>query len=170
MDNHGRILCQWKIPMTPIGSEPATFSFVAQHFNHCATVVPKKRCERCKYKRWFFKSSPNIYIKAVLLDYFHSYVFYESFMSILNDLFFSLISNYIHLLHGKCYEHDKGATPSDYSWRIKDQLDVTCYFISLLMCSTCFGYCASVCNTDTTASQPHRNANTHRTKRNRPMW
>ena len=25
------------------------------------------------------------------------------------------------------------------SWRIKDQLHVTCYFISLLMCSTCFG-------------------------------
>ena len=24
------------------------------------------------------------------------------------------------------------------SWRMKDQLDVTCYFISLLMCSTCF--------------------------------
>jgi len=27
-----------------------------------------------------------------------------------------------------------------YSWRIKDQLDVTCYFISLLMSSTCFGH------------------------------
>ena len=26
------------------------------------------------------------------------------------------------------------------SWRIKDQLDVTCYSISLLMCSTCFGH------------------------------
>ena len=26
------------------------------------------------------------------------------------------------------------------SFRIKDQLDVTCYFISLLMCSTCFGH------------------------------
>ena len=26
------------------------------------------------------------------------------------------------------------------SWRIKYQLDVTCYFISLLMCSTCFGH------------------------------
>ena len=25
-----------------------------------------------------------------------------------------------------------------FSWRIKDQLDVTSYFISLLMCSTCF--------------------------------
>jgi len=27
-----------------------------------------------------------------------------------------------------------------YSWKIKDQLVVTCYFISLLMCSTCFGH------------------------------
>ena len=26
------------------------------------------------------------------------------------------------------------------SWRMKDQLDVTCYFISLVMCSTCFGH------------------------------
>ena len=26
------------------------------------------------------------------------------------------------------------------SWRIKDQLDVTCYFISLLTCSTYFGH------------------------------
>ena len=26
------------------------------------------------------------------------------------------------------------------SWRMKDQLDVTCYFISLLRCSTCFGH------------------------------
>ena len=32
------------------------------------------------------------------------------------------------------------------SWRIKDQLDITCYFISLLMCSTCFWHCASACN------------------------
>jgi len=32
----GRILCQWKIPM-----KPATFRFVAQHLNHCATAVPR---------------------------------------------------------------------------------------------------------------------------------
>jgi len=29
--------------MTPSGIEPATFRFVAQHFNHCATAFPIKR-------------------------------------------------------------------------------------------------------------------------------
>ena len=28
--------------MTPAGIKPATFQFVAQHLNHCATAVPLK--------------------------------------------------------------------------------------------------------------------------------
>ena len=39
----GRILCEWKIPMTLAGIEPATFRFVAQHFNHYVTAV-RRRC------------------------------------------------------------------------------------------------------------------------------
>jgi len=36
-----------------------------------------------------------------------------------------------------CFQH------MFYNWRIKNQLDVTCYFIVLLIGSTCFGhYCA----------------------------
>jgi len=29
-----------KNPLTPAGIEPATFGFVAQRLNHCATAVP----------------------------------------------------------------------------------------------------------------------------------
>jgi len=32
-----------KNPLTPAGIEPATYRFVAQHLNHCATAVPKKK-------------------------------------------------------------------------------------------------------------------------------
>ena len=30
-----------KNPLTPAGIEPATYRFVAQHLNHCATAVPQ---------------------------------------------------------------------------------------------------------------------------------
>ena len=43
-----------------------------------------------------------------------------------------------------------------HSWRIKDQLDVTCYFISL----------AEACNMDITQTQPHQIANTMNQEQN----
>ena len=33
-------LCQWRIPMTPSGVEPATFRLVAQCLTKCATAYP----------------------------------------------------------------------------------------------------------------------------------
>jgi len=39
----GKILCQWKVPMTPARIEPATFRIVVQHLNHCATAVPYEK-------------------------------------------------------------------------------------------------------------------------------
>jgi hypothetical protein len=57
------------------------------------------------------------------------------------------------------------------SWRIKDQLDVTCYFISLLMCSTCFGHCASACNMGATQNPATPNLPKHNELRTRRlMW
>ena len=37
--------------MTPAGIEPATFRFVAQHLNHCATAVPPKNLEDLRLYR-----------------------------------------------------------------------------------------------------------------------
>jgi len=36
--------------MTPAWIEPATFRFVAQHLNHCATAVPYPTMEPTKYR------------------------------------------------------------------------------------------------------------------------
>jgi len=43
-----------KNPLTPAGIEPATFRFVAQRLNHCATAVPHFREDsklNCQYTR-----------------------------------------------------------------------------------------------------------------------
>jgi len=46
-----------KNPLTPSGIEPATFQFVAQHLNHCATAVPHSM-----YTYTYASKSQNIHL------------------------------------------------------------------------------------------------------------
>ena len=58
--------------MTPPGIEPATFRFVAQHLNHCATAVMSENYF-CKSKRQGYQStavSPTqIKIEILIIHY-----------------------------------------------------------------------------------------------------
>jgi len=44
-----------KNPITPAGIEPATFRFVAQHLNHCATAVPPDIKDNWNFSADFLK-------------------------------------------------------------------------------------------------------------------
>ena len=49
--------------MTPAGIEPATFRFVVQHLNHCATAVPIYSTYLCLY----LSTMPDLYFQKPLL-------------------------------------------------------------------------------------------------------
>ena len=46
-----------KNPLRPAGIEPATFRFVAQHLNHCATAVPRRLMDWQKFHNVLDKRS-----------------------------------------------------------------------------------------------------------------
>ena len=114
--------------MTPAGIEPATFRFAAQHRNHCATAVPDKSSNN--------STKPGMSVQPVLLT------------PVTNKQtntcnFFSL--NLIQTPTASRELTPTEARTADILFQLKNknQLDVTYYFIVLLIGSTCFGhYCA----------------------------
>ena len=53
-------------PLTPAGIEPATYRFVAQHLNHCATAVPIVRI--CHFKISFGSGKGLGFLSSKTLD------------------------------------------------------------------------------------------------------
>ena len=57
-----------KIPLTPARIELATFRFVSQHLNHCATLVPRKTMESSEMVTSINKNNDNIYLQVVCVE------------------------------------------------------------------------------------------------------
>ena len=70
-----------KNPLTPAGIEPATFRFVAQHLNHCATAAPPPPQYRVHFRN----------ILIYLLDLFYACCTNTRRSTILFVFFFSFL-------------------------------------------------------------------------------
>jgi len=80
-----------KNPLTPAGIEPATYRFVAQHLNHCATAVPTTYM----YKLIFsYLCLATRFIRLFKMGLNHTYVKQKKFQ---NLRAFSLIENFIYV-------------------------------------------------------------------------
>ena len=80
-----------KNPLTLVGIEPATFRFVEQHLNHCATAVPAKSST----SQYSVESTVTSTIAYVLCFFYH--ILFIIFISVLTS--FHILIMRIHGMH-----------------------------------------------------------------------
>jgi len=109
-----------KNPLTPAGIEPATFRFVAQHLNHCATAVPVI-----------------MYIFSLLFIYFYFIIYFHFIVYIFSLLFvyfiylflfyylYIFILQFLHFHNFSCAAATCGCSP-----KIQTTVDSFCSALS----------------------------------------
>ena len=87
--------------MTPAGIEPATFRFVAQHLNHCATAVPPQKIIYSRISR--DSEEKNETSKFIFFLYFSDRASQYIYLNI-NQL--DALNSIMSLFHAStCFEH-----------------------------------------------------------------
>jgi len=125
--------------MTPPGIEPETFRFVAQHLNHWATAVPRAGVFKTIYQSTALPLSPYHCLYRVPTRWFICMGSDGGTRNIKPSTnTFSVVLTNRNKRQTKCLKYTVTDIEICDKWRIKNQLDATCYFIALLIGSTCF--------------------------------